>query len=164
MNWAFIIRRLFKIRSFRRTVVFTVVILLQLWLALPVLFRYFINESWPELFDVRFPDSFRPPLLPIVVFSSYKPRYLEKTLKSMSSSGNVQPTTPCLFVLHHTKHSTMDDINETYKVLAKITFCRKLVWTFGNDKEERNPDVLKAHWWKVMTKVFEEKGEKWKGK
>lgn len=52
----------------------------------------------------------------------------------------------------------MEDINETYKVLGKITFCRKLVWTFGNDEEERSPEVLKAHWWNTMKKVFDEHG------
>lgn len=159
MNWAFLIRSLCRIRSFKKTVIFTVVVLIQIWLALPVLFRQ-TNNRWPETFEVNLPENFEPPFLPIVVFSSYRPRYLEKTLKSMASSGNVQPTSPCLFILHQTKHSTMDEINETYKVLAKITFCRKLVWTFGNDKEERNPHVLKAHWWRVMTKVFEEKGKK----
>lgn len=53
----------------------------------------------------------------------------------------------------------MDDINETYKVLGKITFCRKLVWTFGNDEEERRPEILKIHWWSVMKKVFDEVGK-----
>lgn len=52
----------------------------------------------------------------------------------------------------------MEDINETYKVLGKITFCRKLVWTFGNEEEERSPEVLKAHWWNTMKKVFDEHG------
>ena len=52
----------------------------------------------------------------------------------------------------------MEDINETYKVLGKITFCRKLVWTFGNEREERTPEVLKAHWWNTLKKVFDEQG------
>ncbi|EDO46826.1 predicted protein [Nematostella vectensis] len=156
MNWVFILRRFCRLRSFRRTVIFLVVILVQIWLAVPVIFQH-IKDNWPETFDVSVPDNFQPPFLPIVIFSSYRPKYLEKTLRSIASSGNVQPTTPCLFILHHTKHSTMDDINETYKVLGKITFCRKLVSTYGNDKEERTPAVLKSHWWLVMKKIFEEK-------
>ena len=153
----FVLKRLCRFRSFKRTLIFLVVILVQVWLAIPVLFSQ-PGESWPETFDVSMEPDFASPLVPIVVFSSYRPTYLEKTLKSISASGSVEPTTPCLFVLHQTKSATMDDINETYKVLAKITFCRKLVMTFGNDNEERSSLVLKAHWWNVMKRVFDDKG------
>lgn len=153
----FILKRLCRFRSFKRTVVFLVVVLVQVWLAVPVFFGQ-PGDLWPESFDVTIQSDFTGQMVPIVVFSSYRPVYLEKTLESISVSHSVVPTTPCLFVLHQTKSATMDDINETYKVLAKVTFCRKLVMTFGNDKEERSSLVLKAHWWNVMKKVFDDKG------
>ena len=159
MAWSWILRRTFKVRSLKRTVIFVVVILVQVWLAIPVLFAQ-PGQKWPEKLEVAFPDNFEPPFLPLVIFSSYRPKFLERTLESIASSGNVVPSTPCLFILHHTKSASMDDINETYKVLGKITFCRKLVWTFGNEKEERSPQVLKAHWWNTMKKVFDEQGNK----
>lgn len=153
--WYF--RRAFRFRTFKRTVVFLVVILLQIWLAIPVFFSQQGHSKWPEDFSVAFPENFKAPFIPLVIFSSYRPRYLERTLDSISLSGSIDPSTPCLFILHHTKASSMEDINETYKVLSKITFCRKLVWTFGNEEEERTPEVLKAHWWNTMKKVFDEK-------
>lgn len=157
MSWSWILRRAFRVRSFKRTFIFLVVILIQLWLAIPVLFSQ-RGHKWPQEFNVVFPENFEAPFVPLVIFSSYRPRYLERTLESIASSGSIVPSTPCLFILHHTKASTMEDINETYKVLGKITFCRKLVWTFGNEEEERTPEVLKAHWWNTMKKVFDEQG------
>ena len=154
--WFF--RRAFRVRKFKRTVIFLVVILLQIWLAIPVFFSQRGHGKWPEDFNVAFPQNFKAPFIPLVIFSSYRPRYLARTLDSISLSGSIDPSTPCLFILHHTKASSMEDINETYKVLSKITFCRKLVWTFGNEEEERTPEVLKAHWWNTMKKVFDEKG------
>ncbi|PFX30741.1 uncharacterized protein LOC111323246 [Stylophora pistillata] len=155
MALTLILRRTFRCRSFKRTFIFAVVILVQLWLAIPALFGQ-RGDIWPQEFNVVFPRNFQAPFVPLVIFSSYRPKYLERTLESISSSGSIVPSTPCLFILHHTKASTMDDINETYKVLGKITFCRKLVWTFGNEEEERSPEVLKAHWWNTMKKVFDE--------
>ena len=153
------LRAFCRIRSFKRTAVFGVVVLIQVWFAIPFLFGQ-PSDVWPEKFAVSLPDnSFEPPVLPIVIFSSYRPAFLEKAMESIAASGNVIPTTPCLFILHQTKHSSMDDVNETYKVLAKITFCRKLVWTFGNPEEERTPAILRALWWNVMKKVFDEIGE-----
>lgn len=157
MSLTLLLRRAFRVRSFKRTLIFLVVILVQVWLAIPVFFSQ-RGSKWPQDFKVVFPEKFEAPFVPLVIFSSYRPRYLERTLESISSSGSVVPSTPCLFILHHTKVSSMDDINETYKVLGKITFCRKLVWTFGNEKEERTPEVLKAHWWNTMKKVFDEQG------
>lgn len=144
-------------RWFKKTVIFLVVFLVQVWLAIPVLFSQRGQSKWPEEFNIAFPESFKPPFIPLVIFSSYRPKYLERTLQSISLSGSIDPSTPCLFILHHTKASSMEDINETYKVLSMITFCRKLVWTFGNEDEERTPEVLKAHWWNTMKKVFDEK-------
>lgn len=154
----FVLKRLCRFRSFKRTLVFLVVVLIQVWLAIPVLFGQ-PGDLWPESFEVTpMQPDFAGHMVPIVIFSSYRPVYLEKTLASISESGSVASTTPCLFVLHQTKSATMEDINETYKVLAKVTFCRKLVMTFGNDKEDRSSVVLKAHWWNVMKKVFDDKG------
>lgn len=155
MALTLILRRTFRCRSFKRTVIFAVVILVQVWLAIPVLFGQ-RGDIWPQKFDIVFPQNFQAPFVPLVIFSSYRPKYLERTLESISSSGSIVPSTPCLFILHHTKASSMEDINETYKVLGKITFCRKLVWTFGNEEEERSPEVLKTHWWNTMIKVFDE--------
>lgn len=157
MALTLILRRTFRCRSFKRTVIFAVVILVQVWLAIPVLFGQ-RGDIWPQKFDIVFPQNFQAPFVPLVIFSSYRPKYLERTLESISSSGSIVPSTPCLFILHHTKASSMEDINETYKVLGKITFCRKLVWTFGNEEEERSPEVLKTHWWNTMIKVFDEHG------
>lgn len=159
MTWSWIFRRTFRVRSVKRTLIFLVVILVQLWLAIPVLFSHGDSRKWPQEFHVSFPESFEAPFIPLVIFSSYRPRYLERTLESISSSGSIVPSTPCLFILHHTKSSSMEDINETYRVLGKITFCRKLVWTFGNEEEERTPELLKAHWWNTMKKVFDEPGD-----
>jgi hypothetical protein len=41
--------------------------------------------------------------------------------------------------------------------LAKSHFVGSL-WTFGNEEEERSPEVLKAHWWNTMKKVVDEHG------
>ena len=158
MALSLILRKTLRCRSFKKTMIFVVVILVQLWLAIPVLFGQRGN-IWPQKIDVVFPQNFQAPFVPLVIFSSYRPKYLERTLESISSSGSIVPSTPCLFILHHTKASSMEDINETYKVLGKITFCRKLVWTFGNEEEERSPEVLKAHWWNTMKKVFDEHGK-----
>lgn len=157
MALSLFLRRMLRCRSFKKTMIILVVVLVQLWFAIPVLFGQ-RGQKWPQKFNVVFPQNFEAPFVPLVIFSSYRPRYLERTLESISSSGSIVPSTPCLFILHHTKASSMEDINETYKVLGKITFCRKLVWTFGNEEEERSPEVLKAHWWNTMKKVFDEHG------
>jgi len=119
----------------------------------PILFGQ-SHTDWPERFDVHIPQPYMPSQIPLVIFSSYRPAYLERTLASISESGSVESHTPCLFILHQTKSATMDDINETYKVLGKITFCRKMVLTFGNEKEARSSEGVKFLWWQVMKKVF----------
>ena len=79
MSLTLLLRRSFRVRSFKRTLIFLVVILVQVWLAIPVFFSQ-RGSKWPQEFKVVFPEKFEAPFVPLVIFSSYRPRYLERTL------------------------------------------------------------------------------------
>lgn len=98
-------------------------------------------------------------IIPMVIFCSYRPEYTAKLVHSLKNLQSLNPQTPCLFVLHRGPKVSNNNVRLMNTLLKQIDCCKVIKWIVNDSNKNRTSKTLKRHWYRVVTRVFEDPGK-----
>lgn len=101
----------------------------------------------------------KPAFMPIVIFSSFRLNYTTKLLTSLeiaATNVNLDPDSPCIFILHKNKKVLEKDVNGMQLLLDNVRFCTVYKNINGAQRHaKRTAAMFKVIWYNAVKDVFE---------